>query len=64
MKPLALAIVVILHTAAVTFSSSESDRELFFGVMVGDKGSEGVLSGIQAAVDDINGPTSWIQTEI
>ena len=56
-KPLALAIVaiVILHTAAVTFSSSKSDRELFFGVIVGDKGSEGVLSGIQAAVDDING---------
>ena len=56
-KPLALAIVVIVisHTAAVTFSSSKSDRELFFGVIVGDKGSEGVLSGIQAAVDDING---------
>lgn len=55
-KLLALAIVavVIMHTTVVTFGS-KSDQELFFGVIVGDKGNEGVLSGIQGALDDING---------
>ena len=47
------AAIVILHTVAT--SSSESDQELYFGVLVGDKGTEGVLSGIHAALDGING---------
>ena len=44
--------IIIMHTAAIT---STSGQELFFGVMAGDKGNEGVLSGIQAALDEING---------
>ncbi len=49
----AIIAIVIWHTAAATVSG-KSDQELFFGVIIGDKGNEGVLSGIQAAVDDIN----------
>ena len=52
LSALAVAIVILLTSA--TFSSG-SDQELFFGVIVGDKGNEGVLSGIQAALDEING---------
>ena len=47
--------IIVLHTAAIFSSRNESDRELIFGVIVGDKGNEGVLSGIQAALDEING---------
>ena len=49
----AVAVAITILQTAATFSSV-SDQELFFGVIVGDKGNEGVLSGIQAALDEIN----------
>lgn len=51
---LALAIV-ILQSAATFNAGSGQEIELFFGVLVGDKGNEGVVSGIQAALDEISG---------
>ena len=50
---LIFAIVVLHNVVAVSVASSSTDRQLFFGLMLGDQ-SEGALSGIEAALDEIN----------
>ena len=50
---LIFAIVVLHNVVAVSVASSSTDRQLLFGLMLGDQ-SEGALSGIEAALDEIN----------
>ena len=46
------AVIVMQSVAAV--SSTSTDRQLLFGLMLGDQ-SGGALSGIEAALDEIKG---------
>lgn len=51
-KTYACLVIIVMHSIAIS-SSTNTDRQLFFGLMLGDQ-SEGALSGIEAAVDEIN----------
>ena len=54
MDPIAYACfaIIVMHSVAV-ISSSSTDRQLFFGLMLSDQNG-GALPGIEAAVDEIN----------
>jgi hypothetical protein len=47
-----LAVIIVIHSIAAV-SSLGTDRQLLFGLMLGDH-SEGALSGIEAALDEVN----------
>ena len=56
MSPIAYACfaIIVIHSIAAV-SSTITDRQLLFGLMLGDQnGGDSALSGIEAALDEIN----------
>lgn len=58
-------LLVVLAMCSVALSSTSGlDQELFFGLMIGDQNQEnmdsGALSGVQAALDEVNQRTDLL----